>query len=217
MEGRDIMKGNSEKAWHEEVMPSGAVRVMGRLSKREDLQGFYLAGGTGMALNVGHRISRDLDFFKHSFDEKALLSGLSRIEDLAVVSIDRETLHLTIEGIKLSFLGYPYPLLFSSEIYTGMPVADPRDIACMKINAISGRGTKRDFVDLFVSSRQYLLKDLMDCFKTKFARINFNIVHVLKSLVYFEDAEKDPMPHMLAPITWDEVKEFFIREVPALL
>jgi len=209
--------GNPEKDWHHDVMPAGAARVMSNLSKREILQGFYLAGGTGMALHIGHRISRDLDFFKQSFDEKTLLNALSGIDELSVVSTDRETLHLTIEGVKVSFLGYPYPLLLPSEIYSGMPVADPRDIACMKISAISGRGSKRDFVDLYVAARRYLLKDLLDFFKTKFARINYNMVHILKSLTYFEDAEKEPMPHMLAPILWDEIKEFFMSEVPELL
>jgi len=209
--------GNPEKDWHHDAMPAGAARVMSNLSKREILQGFYLAGGTGMALHIGHRISRDLDFFKQSFDEKTLLNALSGIDELSVVSTDRETLHLTIEGVKVSFLGYPYPLLLPSEIYSGMPVADPRDIACMKISAISGRGSKRDFVDLYVAARRYLLKDLLDFFKTKFARINYNMVHILKSLTYFEDAEKEPMPHMLAPILWDEIKEFFMSEVPELL
>jgi hypothetical protein len=87
----------------------------------------------------------------------------------------------------------------------------------MKISAIASRGAKRDFVDLYVVAKGFGLPALLELFRQKFALAQYNMVHILKSLAYFADAEKDPMPHMLIPLTWDEVTQFFRREVPRLL
>jgi hypothetical protein len=87
----------------------------------------------------------------------------------------------------------------------------------MKLSAISSRGTKRDFVDLYVLARQYGLDQLLIWFQKKFVQTNYSMVHVLKSMAYFEEAERDPMPDMLASLSWDDVKEFFTREAARLL
>jgi len=126
------------------------------------------------------------------------------------------TLRANIRGTKVSFLGYEYPLLFSTALFAGVPVADPRDIACMKISAIASRGTKRDFIDLYLTSQRFGLVELLGLFQRKYARTGYNRPHILKSLTYFDDAEKDPMPHMLVPLDWDAVKLFFRGEVPRL-
>ena len=83
----------------------------------------------------------------------------------------------------------------------------------MKISAIASRGTKRDFVDLYIMAISEGLDTLLGHFQKKFAQTNYNLVHVLKSLVYFADAEKDPMPDMLVPLSWDDVKQFFLTQV----
>jgi len=146
------------------------------------------------------------------------MQGLS---NLTIVAKSEHTLHLTLKDIKVSFLGYQYPLLFQTKEYqtgagTTIEIADGRDIACMKISAISGRGTKRDFVDLHMVAQQYNLPELFTLFKRKFSLTPYNNVHILKSLAYFADAELEPMPHMLVPLEWDTVKRFFIAEVPKL-
>jgi hypothetical protein len=86
----------------------------------------------------------------------------------------------------------------------------------LSITALTLSGTKRDFVDLYVLSKKYGLKELVDLFHRKFAKTAFSNIHLLKSLSYFVDAEKEPMPNMLEAITWKDVKEFFITEVPRL-
>jgi hypothetical protein len=86
----------------------------------------------------------------------------------------------------------------------------------MKLSAIAGRGTKRDFVDFYVVSKQYGLSQALEWFKQKYDQANYSMVYLLKSLSYFEDAEKDPMPDMLEPLSWEEVKQFFSGEVPRL-
>ena len=86
----------------------------------------------------------------------------------------------------------------------------------MKLNALASRGTKRDFVDSYVGARQHGLEQLLEWFKQKYSAMNQSLVHVLKSLTYFEDADKEPMPDMLAPVSWEDVKRYFREEVPRL-
>lgn len=87
----------------------------------------------------------------------------------------------------------------------------------MKIGAIAGRGSKRDFIDLYAVSKHHELAQILAWFKEKYARANYSMVHVLKSLTYFEDAEKDPMPDILVNLTWERVKQYFAAEAPRLL
>lgn len=130
---------------------------------------------------------------------------------------DVETLPLTIEETKVSFLGYRYPLLFPCDVLFGVEVADPCGIACVKISAIVGRGTKRDFIDLHAVSKRHGLEQLLVWFKAKYAKANYSMVHILKSLTYFEEAEKDPMSDMLVNLTWKMIKNFFTIKAPRRL
>jgi len=208
--------GNNAKSWYKEVIPETAEQVLESLLN--NIGSFYLAGGTALALQLGHRLSKDFDFFSsESFDEEKLLDSLKDIEELSLISKGKETLHLHISGIKVSFLGYHYPVLFPFQPFQGVPVADTADIACMKISAIAGMGSRRDFVDLYVTAKLHGLAQLLELFKKKYAQIDFNRVHVLKSLTYFKDAEEEPMPNMLASISWTEITEFFRQEAPQLI
>jgi hypothetical protein len=201
--------------WHREAVTSSMVRTLETLERQGVLTGFYLAGGTALALHLGHRRSVDLDFFTpERFEDGALLQ---RLDSFSLTARDRQTLHGEISGTKVSFLAYEYPVLFPQTSFLGVSVADPRDIACMKISAITSRGARRDFIDLYAATRLYGMPELLRLFHQKYARVNYSRLHVLKSLTYFEDAEKDPMPEMLAPIPWTEVKSFFLREAPPLL
>ncbi len=87
----------------------------------------------------------------------------------------------------------------------------------MKVSAIASRGTRRDFVDLYVCANRYGLKEVLRMFETKYAQVQYSKPHILKSLTFFADAEKDPMPHMLEQIGWDKVKQFFLHEAPQLI
>jgi len=207
----------NEKAWHKEVIPGAVESVLPFLLKA-DFASFYLAGGTALALQFGHRLSRDLDFFSdRSFDEERMVNELKAMGKISLISKARGTLHLEISGIKVSLMEYSYPVLFPFESFLGIQVADPRDIAGMKINAIAGRGSRRDFVDLYVIAQEHGLAHLIDLFKEKYAQVDFNVIHALKSLTYFKDAENEPMPKMLAPILWDQVARFFRLEAPKLV
>lgn len=208
----------TRKVWHTEVITPQVEQVIDKLSGQNLARDFYLGGGTGLALHVGHRKSADLDFFSPArFDEETLVSQLSAVEKISLISRDRQTLHIHLAGVKVSFLGYPYPVLFPLESFREIQVADVRDIASMKISAIASRGTRRDFIDLYVVCRSYGLDLLLDLFGRKFAQVEYNRIHVLKSLAYFEDAEKEPMPDMLSDISWQQVRNFLSREVKRLI
>lgn len=201
--------------WHREVITEGVERTLRDLQRTSVLQTFYLAGGTGLALHIGHRRSIDLDFFSRDpFDPEAVLAKAESLGGLRVLSKDFETLHLNIRDTKVSFLGHRYPVLFPFEEIFEVKVADPRDIACMKVGAIAGRGTKRDFIDLYAVSKHHELEQLLAWFKAKHAQADYSVVHILKSLTDFDDAEKGPMPDMLVTPTWEQVKQFFSTEVP---
>lgn len=201
--------------WHREAITAPMAGTLEILERQGVLTEFYLAGGTALALQLGHRRSVDLDFFTPERFEEGVL--LQRLDGFSLTARDRQTLHGEISGTKVSFLGYEYPVLFPQTSFLGVSVADPRDIACMKISAITSRGARRDFIDLYAAAQPHGLAELLRLFHQKYARVNYSWLHVLKSLTYFEDADKEPMPEMLAPITWAEVKSFFLREAPPLL
>lgn len=204
--------------WHREVIADEVEATFGALHDRGVLDAFYLAGGTALPLALGHRRSVDLDFFTNApFDTDALLRRIEAIPGFSLAARDQETIHAAIGRTKVSFLGYRYPLLFPRLRFLDVAVAEPRDIACMKINAIASRGTKRDFVDLHEAAKSEGLRMLFQRFATKYAQTHYNPLHIVKSLTFFDDAEKDPMPDMLVPCDWAEVKRFFPREAPRLL
>ena len=205
------------QVWHTEVMTPAEEEVLRTLGTLEALKSFYLAGGTALALRLGHRRSLDLDFFnREGFSEDRLLGQLRALRDLSVISKESETLHLHLCGVKVSLLSYQYPMLYPLSSLSDVAIADPRDIGCMKISAIASRGTKRDFVDLYQLAQHERLEHLLTLFENKFADVRYNMVHILKSLTYFKDADREPMPDVLMPLSWDQVKEFFTKEVPRI-
>ena len=211
------MTNHEHGAWHRKVIPATTETTLVALRDAHLLDHFYLAGGTALALQLGHRLSLDLDFFAEDhFDQEALLQRVQALASFGLVAKAPYTLHATVQETKVSFLGYAYPVLFPVNRFLEVAVADPRDIACMKVSAIASRGTKRDFVDLYVCAAQYGLKEILRLFDRKYAQANYSKLHILKSLTFFADAEKDPMPHMLVALDWDAVKQFFLREAPRL-
>ena len=207
-----------EPVWHREVVDAGVERTLRILYNVPILTSFYLAGGTGLALRLGHRRSVDLDFFLgEDFNEDYVLQKLQHLEGFAIIAKEPGTIYANIRKTKVSFIAYAYPILFPLQPFLGVNVADSRDVGCMKISAIASRGTKRDFVDLYRLAQEYGLKKLLGWFTRKFSQTNYSMPHILKSLSYFEEAELDPMPHMLMSLSWKEVKQFFAREAPRLI
>jgi len=208
---------DKQHVWHREVVDAGVERTLTELQRVPILSRFYLAGGTGLALHLGHRRSVDLDFFLgESFNEETVLQSVQQLDGFVLVSKAPGTIYATVHNTKVSFIAYVYPVLFPLKQFLGANVADPRDIGCMKISAIASRGTKRDFIDLYIVTQEHGLEQLLGWFAKKYTQTNYSSVHVLKSLTYFEEAERDPLPDMLVPLSWEEVKQLFRREAARL-
>ena len=177
------------------------------------VKNYYLAGGTALSLHFGHRFSYDLDFFSQNpVKPEVIRSGLSKLGKLEIFQNDEGTFNGVLNGIKLSFFIYPYPLLFPRHDYAGIKLADIKDIACMKLDAISRRGTKRDFIDLYFICKNYRLDYLLELYEQKFAKYNVPVWHAVKSLGYFARADENDLPEMLQPVDWNHVKHFFETE-----
>jgi hypothetical protein len=158
-----------------------------------------------------HRVSIDLDFFSpREFDNQALLQKIKKLGDFSLEKEAENTLTGIFNNTKITFLTYDYPCLFSFKEINNIKVADTKDIACMKISAISSRGSKKYFIYIFFICQQNIsLEEILKLFEKKYESVDYNMTHILKSLFYFEDAEEEPMPMMLIPVKWDEVKIFF--------
>ena len=193
----------------------GTARKLVRAGRAE---GWVLAGGTGLALQLGHRISKDLDFFRSiPFSPVEIAAGLADLGRIVVQGRSAGTLQVTLDGLRVSFVAAEAPLLFDGTPYRGLSLADPRDIAVMKVIAIGGCGSRKDFVDLFFYLRGgSSLEGIFALIRRRFAGIDYNEYHLLRSLVFFEDAETEPMPRMIRRATWHEIKSAIVVEVKRL-
>ena len=203
----------------EETFVKGAKDVLALLGRSGILQEAYLAGGTAAALQLGHRISVDFDFFTtEEFIPKEISVALSKLGSFDEEQESKGTLLGKFEDVNFSFFVYKYPLIFPAQKYLSVSIADIRDIASMKIDAIASRGAKRDFIDLyFICKSGYQLTDILDFYDKKYGRLSSNRIHIQKSLVFFNDAEPDEMPRMLKEVKWGKVKEFFEEEIKKIV
>lgn len=203
-----------------EILPQSTHKAFEYLSHQSWLQDdWYLAGGTALALQMKHRLSADLDFFtqKTDFDMESLINHVSSAEWTTTLR-EKGTLYGELFHTKISFIVYPYFIPKKEFLSFGdINILDKQDIAVMKIIAISQRGRKRDFIDLYWYTKNIEpLLDVMKRVEHQYPTIKHNYHHILKSLVYFDEAEQDPSPHLLVDISWEKVKSCFIALVPKL-
>lgn len=179
----------------------------------------YLAGGSALALHYGHRISIDFDFFTPTeFKGEVIMKSLQSIGTFVFQeAAEKNTLLGLFNKVKFSLFLYNYPVLFNPALFQGISILDPRDIAAMKIAAIMDRGTKKDFIDLFFLIKKGItLEEMLRYYDRKYKALANNLYSIITSISYFEDADNSDMPEMIAKITWDEIKEFFQKEVVRL-
>lgn len=193
-------------------------RVLEAIAKEPRIDDFYLAGGTALALQIGHRESIDLDFFSATdFKRDEIKTALAALGQYRLINEEEGTLDGSLDGVKLSFLRYEYPMLFPLIPFEGIHLADIRDIACMKLDAVSSRGSKKDFIDIFFLLKQFPMNELIGFFEKKYSHIQYNKLHILKSLTYFSEAEDEPFPKMLVDVSWEDVKETMRSETKKLV
>ncbi len=183
------------------------------------MERFYLAGGTALALHLGHRISLDLDFFSNedtldAAQRRRLRSRLSGLPGFHLREESEGTLHVVIAGVETSFLRYSYPLARKTLAWKGLRIASQADIGLMKVGAIIGRGARKDFRDLREIVRTHPLEDLLKLSAKKFPDSEDFLFQASKALVYFKEAELSPEPKLLREEPWEMVRHFFEHEVP---
>lgn len=197
---------------HTEALDENSRNNLLILKKGNLLNDFYLAGGTAVALHLGHRISYDLDFFSNkSFDGLLLKRIISNLGDYKDSFSNNQNMIGKFNGSLLSFIYYKPEMLGSFQQVDGVNVASIDDLIAMKVEAISQRGRKRDFVDLYfmMKNRNISIFDVMLQYCEKYKDFNLNLVHTLKSFNYFEDAETDQLPEMKVPAKWQDVRNYF--------
>ncbi|MFQ5676883.1 MAG: nucleotidyl transferase AbiEii/AbiGii toxin family protein, partial [bacterium] len=164
--------------------------------------------------------SVDFDFVtKDTFSPDKIFKKLGEKGKIELEQKDGNTLTVVLEGVSCSFLSYDYPILHEFLLFEDrIKLAGIADIAAMKVAAVAGRGIKRDFVDLyFICQKDYSLPEVIEYYQKKFAIFSQDLHHVYKSLVYFEDAEEDSMPHMFQEADWEHIKSYFTEEVSKLV
>lgn len=197
----------------EHIMSTERIAVLEELKDHNIADDFYLAGGTAVALHLGHRWSEDLDFFsKKKFDAFKLANKIASIGTFLLTGQEEGTVHGLLRHVKISFLYYPYPLLKPLHQYKNVHVADLTDLALMKLIALVQRGTRKDFIDLYFIDKEVIrLEEIFSLFTNKYPPQIFNPMLLLKSFAYFDDAEKEIMPRMFKPVNWEEIKKHFIK------
>lgn len=151
---------------------------------------FYLAGGTALALQIGHRDSVDFDFFSQDdVDTKKLFEYLQKIfqgHHLHKIQEEANTLTVLVDSsIKISFFAHAAKLVKEVVEEESLSLASMEDIACMKLSAITSRATSKDYIDIYFLLRHVSLSGMLEFLRIKYPELETNLV--LKSLVYFDD------------------------------
>ena len=218
------MEINSQQKidWHYETLPKNTKKALDFLSAQKWLkeEGWYLAGGTALALQAGNRKSLDLDFFteKKDFKEKELLAHFIDNQDWKTDIEEKNTIYGQMFKAKVSFIAYPFFLPRQKPLwYKYARVLSVKDIGVMKITTISQRGRKRDFFDLYWCAKNVEpLEEIIKKLPAQYPFIAHNYHHLMKALVYFEDAEKDAEPEVFFDASWKKIKDFFKKEIPII-
>lgn len=190
----------------------GTLGLLKEILSKSFFRDCRLVGGTSLALQYGHRKSVDLDFFGSFLsDSLQIKDELKTIGSYQVIQESKFIFQYIVEGVKVDFVNYPYKWIDEALNEESLKLASPKDIAAMKLSAITNRGTKKDFIDLYELLAHFSLKQLFEFYQEKYTDgVPFL---TLKSMTWFEDAEADPMPFMLRDYTWENVKQKIRDEV----
>ncbi len=195
---------------HYQAIDSTTLELLKKLLRLAGFEQLRLAGGTSLALQYGHRKSIDLDLFgEFTMDTIMLSSHLGSIGEVKILQNLQHIKSYLIDGIKVDIVNYPYPWIGPLLSIDQIRLASDRDIGAMKLAAITGRGAKKDFFDLYFLLKRFTLRELLSFYNQKY--MDGSAFMVIKSLVYFEDAEADVDPVQLIPASWSDVKSSIVH------
>lgn len=187
------------------------VELLDKIMTSDVFSDFVLVGGTSLALQIGHRNSIHLDFFGNvEIDEELFEKTISSFGKMIVMKKSKSILITQINGVKTDFVKYRYPLIADVTTVNGVRLASKQDIAAMKLNAIAGRGSKKDFIDLYFLLQEFSLSEMLEFYLQKYH--DGSRFMVVKSLTYFEDADGDEQPQMFKDFDWQECKRYILEE-----
>jgi predicted nucleotidyltransferase component of viral defense system len=199
---------------HLHAVPEPVAALLLRLSSCGALNRFALGGGTSLALRFGHRISVDLDYFTPEEFQPDMLAESLDLDGATVLSVAKNSLRLVSAGVKIDLLRHAYPEVAPIDTIEGHRLISIPDLAAMKLNAITNRGSKKDFYDLSELLHRHSLDEMLRFFGTKYPATD--PFAVIRSLAWFDDAEHEPDPIPLAGQIWDDVKERIIHALRGL-
>ncbi len=205
---------------HLECLPAKGQKALGWFKNIAAKKHLVLAGGTALALQLGHRISVDLDFFtSDAFSTESMIQEIKRFKlDYQILQEEEGSLTAIVNGVKVSVFKYHYPFTDLKVRIKGIPVAGILDIASMKVIAITQRGAKRDFADLYFILQDTPFRKVAVNMIRRFGAERVNPLLIGKALVFFDDAEGDPEPQYLREKPeWKDIRKFFKKNVKQLV
>lgn len=190
---------------HYKTIDEDTLGLLRQIMRLREFNNMRLVGGSALALMIGHRTSVDLDLFGHfDTDEITISQSINNFGKSTLLKKSPNIFIYNINNIKVDFVNYPFKWLDELMVDDKIRLAGKKDIAAMKLSAITGRGSKKDFIDLFYLMREFSLREMLDFYKLKFPDASEFLV--LKSLTYFEDCEVDETPQLFDNISWSEIK-----------
>lgn len=196
-----------------QTVESRTLLLLRKIMQADCLSETRLVGGTALALQYGHRTSVDLDLFGYVAEgsEEAIADALRQAGRLTIGKVSRNIKMYRVDNVKIDVVNYNYPWIDHCVQEGGLRLASPKDIAAMKINAIEGRGSKKDFIDLYSLLQHYTLDEILNFYQQKYPE--HSLFRAVLSLTYFNDADSNPMPRMFLPTSWEEMKAAIQKEV----
>jgi len=206
---------------HWEAVTDATRHLWPVLARQPFIGQFYLAGGTALALQIGHRRSVDLDFFPidRELDDpirSEIVAALSTEAEVVVLEDVFGNLLLMVDRVRMGFFGYGYPLISPLSQLDGIQLASLVDIGLMKLDAVTDRGNRKDYCDLYLITRSIPLDELVQMAKVKYPLVKDFEFMVYRGLTFFEIADQQADPDMLIDLKWDTVKSFFIDQAKRL-
>ena len=196
------------------AVPGATLDVLKKIMQQPWIADFNLVGGTALALYWGHRTSIDIDFFTDkNVDLDELEGKANQLAGAMLLSKNPIGRIYSIDEIKCHFVNFPYRFFYPPQWIDGFAMAHIDDVVSLKLGALANRGAKKDFYDLYYIFRHYTLEQLIDLYKKKFNVAD--VLPLLKSLVYFGDAEDELPPELVKNknLTWPHVKKFIEQKV----
>lgn len=188
------------------------LELLEKLMEDVFFENFILVGGTSLALQLGHRNSVDIDLFGNQTIDRNIFE--EKLKGYGITEVSQSTKNIfisSVNDIKVDFVNYNYPLLRPFSTIDSIRLASLEDISAMKLNAIMGRGSRKDFIDLYFLLKKFSMNEILNFYIDKYS--DGSKFLVLKSLVYFDDADIQPQPQMYQDFNWETCKQKIIDEV----